>query len=485
MIPALIFLCPFMTALMVPFFHTKRSVSQILTLAALAGSFFFSLKGLSITGNGSVIHHYMGNWTPPYGIEWRLDTLSAFMSLLVSALAFIVIFATGVTVEKECTNAKIPYYTIVLLHVASLLGIILTHDLFNLFVFLEVASLTAYALVASGNDTRGNVASFRYLLIGTAGASFYLLGVGYLYAATGTLNMTDMALRLQELGISRTVFLGVTLILIGLAIKMGLFPFHGWLPDAYTHASDSASALIAPLMTKVMIYSFIRIVLWVIGRNTLTTLGIGPILTVFGTLAIVAGSIMAFMQRRFKRLLAYSSISHIGLIMLAFGLGNKTALIGAFLHILNHACMKAALFLVAATAYHRHGIDDIFDFSKLRGKMPYTMAAFCVAALSMVGIPPLAGFFGKWYILVGSLQAGKPIFAVLVVLSSLLTALYFFKVIEQTFFHRQKENVTVQEGPLALVISTGSLAIGLLILGYFAPAIFHWGFNLLVPAGVF
>jgi len=482
-IPVLIFLIPFIFSLAIPFFSKNRKACQIITTIGIGGAALVSLIGFLAVKDGSVIHYYFGGWLPPFGIEWRLDTFSALMALLITVIAAIVIAATGNSVDQEMTKGKMPYYMVVLLHISGLLGIILTHDFFNLFVFLEVASLTGYALIASGDGFRGNVASFRYLLIGTVGASFYLLGVGYLYAVTGTLNMSDMALRLAPVMESRTVFLGLVLILLGLAIKMGLFPFHGWLPDAYTYASDSAAALIAPIMTKVAIYSLIRIFFLVLGDSFIKAFSLSDILMWLGAVAVVAGSLMAFLQKDFKRMLAYSSISHIGLIVLALGLDQQLAFVGAILHIINHAVMKAALFLIAAAAYYQHKIHNIFDFSKMRGQMPYTGAAFVLAALSMIGIPPLCGFFSKWYILIGALQAGQPLMAFVIVASSLLTALYFFKVMEHGFFQKQKEEAPISEAPLPFVISTGCLALSLFILGIFAPKIVSWGMQTMTIAG--
>lgn len=480
-IPILIFLFPFLAAISLAFFRKRHSLSLAVTLFSLAGSASCALLGLLAVRGGAVIAYHFGGWTPPFGIEWRLDSLSAFMTVLIAATAFVVVAATG-TIQRKTIKTPSVYYMTVLLHVSALLGIILTHDLFNLFVFIEVSSLTAYALIAAGDDSRSKVSSFRYLLVGTVGACFYLLGIGYLYAATGTLNMSDLVERLPQVMESRSVFMGILLILMGLAIKMGLFPFHAWLPDAYTYASDPAASLIAPLVTKTAIYAFIRIFFFVFDFSTMNSSGIPLILQILGGSAVIVGAIMAFVQTDFKRMLAYSSISHIGLIVLGISLKHPVAFMGAILHILNHAVMKAGLFLVATAAYDRHKIRDIYDFAKLRGKMPFTLAAFVITALSMTGIPPLCGFFGKWYILIGAIQSGQTLAAVVIVLSSLLTALYFFKVIEQAFFQKPKESrAAVEEGSFPLVFSICTIAVGVIVLGFYAPKIFRWGMQSLIP----
>ncbi|MCB9800440.1 MAG: monovalent cation/H+ antiporter subunit D family protein [Candidatus Omnitrophica bacterium] len=480
-LPVFIFIAPFLSAFIVPFLRKSRSATQLLTATALAFSSFCSLKALCVVSHSGPIEYALGGWAPPYGIEWRLDCLNALMCFLISTIALVVILATGPSVKKEIPRSYTTYYVLVLLHLTGLLGMALTHDLFNLFVFLEVASLTGYALIASGDSRRGNVASFKYLLIGTIGASFYLLGIGYLYAATGTLNMGDMGIRIHAVIQSRSVFLGVVFVLLGLLIKMGLFPFHGWLPDAYTYASNSATALIAPLMTKVSIYVFIRIFGGIFDRTVLSHFHILPVLLAFSAIAIIGGSVMAFLQSDLKRMLAYSSISHIGLIMLALSLNDPAAWMGAILHILNHAVMKAVLFLAVAGAAHTHGVTHLQDLRTIRGRMPFTLTAVCIASLSMIGIPPLAGFFSKWYILTGAFQSGKPLFVIIVLLSGLLTALYFFKMLEQIFFQKDSGERKLAEAPLALVAWPFTLSIGLLLLGFYAPAIYAWGMQHIVP----
>ena len=482
-IPVLIFLIPFVVAGMLPVFFKSRNLSSLIACAAVAGSGFFSLQGLVRVSDGNVLQHYMGGWLPPFGIEWHLDGLSAVMALLVNAVALVVLLSTRHITRREVHRSTVPFYMIVLLHLSALLGMILTHDLFNLFVFLELASLTGYALVATGDKRRGNVASMRYLLLGTIGASFYLLGVGYLYAATGTLNMSDLALRIGQVGLSRTSMLGIFLVVLGLGIKCGLFPFHAWMPDAYTHASDTAAALIAPLTTKVILYSLIRVLFWCFDNALLAELNVFTVLLCLGSMALITGSVMAFVQTNFKRMLAYSSVAQIGLIVLALGLNEKTAFLGAALHIIHHAAMKAVLFLTAGAAFDAFKIRQIRDFSKLKTSMPWTVSAFLLAALSMIGIPPLCGFFSKWYIVVGAFRAGQPMIAAVIVGSSLLTAMYFFKVIEVTSFKKQQGEPKVVETVNSLTLGISLLAASLIFLGLAAPVIYNWGLQHLLPMG--
>lgn len=477
-----IFLAPFLGLLLVPLAGLwKKETARWIAATACAVSGYFSLVALRLTAKGEVFSYRFGGWAPPYGIEWRLDSLSSILCFLVSIIALTVILSTRQSVTEDLPGARLPFYMTSLLHLAGLFGILLTHDLFNLFVFLEVASLSGYALIASGDRLRGHVVSFRYLIIGSVGASFYLLGVGYLYAATGSLNMSDVALRLVPILHSRTVALALFFIVTGLAMKMALFPFHAWLPDAYAFASNTATALIAPLMTKVAIYALLRILFWVFPLQLLHQYELFTVFKVLGGIAILYSSLMALVQQDFKRLLAYSSLAHIGLIMLAVGIGTRFALTAAVLHILFHAVMKAGLFLSATSFADTHGVWSVDDLTKLRGRMPWSLRAMLLFSLSMIGLPPFCGFFSKWYIFLSAFRTGEIFWACAIVISGLLSALYFFRVIEKAFFEKPGSRGSEIEAPRPLLAATSLLAIAMIVLGITAPALFRWGLGVFFP----
>jgi multicomponent Na+:H+ antiporter subunit D len=313
-------------------------------------------------------------------------------------------------------------------------GIIVTGDLFNLYVFLEIFSLAGYGLIGIG-EKQAPVASFRYLIMGTVGASFYLLGIGFLYIVTGSLNMADVRNILPHIPGNPAVAAALSLIFLGMGIKMAIFPLHGWLPDAYTYAPSTSSALVAPIGTKIAAYVLIRILFFVFGVEFVSrSLPITDLIAWLSAIGILYGSVMAMAQNEMKRMLAYSSVAQIGYIGLGIGLANPLGYIGAVLHILNHAFMKGSLFLVAANLRKKTGQSDIANLdASLRKKLPWSMAAFTVAALSMIGLPPTAGFFSKWYLALGAIDRGKWVFLAVILVSSLLNAVYFFRILEKVY----------------------------------------------------
>ncbi|MEX0742510.1 MAG: proton-conducting transporter membrane subunit, partial [Phycisphaeraceae bacterium] len=356
--------------------------------------------------------------------------------------------------------------------------------LFNLFVHVEVAAISSYALVASGGRGAPR-AALRYLIIGSLGASRYLLGVGFLYAATGSLNMADVSARLAEgWPEPRLVLVGSVLILVGLGVKMGLFPLHGWMPAAYSRAPIAASALMAPLMTKVAAYALIRVMFWVFGAAYLIDdRFILEVVLWAGAAAVMLGGVIAFVQTDIRRLLAYSSVSQVGLVAVGVGLANAQGMIGSFLHIANDALMKGALFLFAGVALLRFGVRNVEDLPKLRGQAPWTGLVVVIAGLSLVGIPPLAGFFGKWYVLMGSLAAERWVIAAAVVIGSIATVGYVFKILEKMYYAPVPELAEgvepVREGPTGMVVASVVFAVGLIVLGLYNASVVDW---VIIPA---
>ena len=385
----------------------QKSIAYCLAMAALAICFIGSCSIMNSVIVGGTIHYWIGGWHPPWGIEYRIDCLNAFMLTLISFLGVTTAVYSKKSIEKELPQKFTLFWSLYMLLMTGLLGIVITGDMFNFFVLLEVTSLTGYALVAIGRG-RASFASFRYLILGTIGASFYLLGVGYLYIATGSLNMEDLRTILPSLYSSRVVLAAFVFIFIGFAIKIALFPLHSWQPDVYEYAPSAVSVIISTAMAKTFAYALIRIIFSVFTIDFINrVLPVFDIICWASALAMIAGSIFAIQQTSLKRMLAYSSIANVGYIVLAVGLAPSTSLglTPAVMHILNHAVIKGAMFMAACGFIHRYDLWDIRKFVGLSRRMPYTCLALILAALAMIGMPPGAGFVSKWYLIRAALEA--------------------------------------------------------------------------------
>jgi multicomponent Na+:H+ antiporter subunit D len=418
--------------------------------------------------NEGELRHFLGGWPPPIGIEYVLDHLSVFMVIIVTFIALIAVVYPPQAGLYHTPRRGVPVYGLLLLLFGGLVGVVVTGDLFNLFVFLEIYSLASYALITLGGD-RAVVASFRYLILGTIAGSFYLLGVGFIYFSTGTLNMADAAQLLPPLYDSPTIMAAVALIVIGMGIKLALFPLHVWLPDAHSYASPVVAAVLAAIQVEVAGYVIVRMMLTIFQPQYF--IEVLPVTTIIGWVSaagIIFGSVMAIAQKDFKRMLAYSTVAQVAYIGLGIGLANQLGLIGGLLHVLNHAFMKSCLFLVAGGVRFQTGLHAIPQFAGLGRKMPMMMAAFTVAALSMVGIPPTAGFFSKWYLILGSIDANNWVFVAVVLASSLLTAVYFFRIIEKLFAVPSSGDPAVEqarEPGARILVPILILAVGIIVLG--------------------
>ena len=472
--PILIIVVPLMTSFLIPLVGWwRKHFCYPLMIAALSISTFSSVAILKEVIEQGTLHYYLGNWDPPWGIEYVFDHLNAFVAVIVSVISLLIGISSKSMVEKEFSQKATYFYCLFLLQVTGLLGIVVTGDAFNLYVFLEIASLAGYTLIAIGEDG-APFASFNYMLYGTVGACFYLLGVGYLYIVTGSLNMADLARLLPSLYHSKVVLIAFAFFIVGVAIKMALFPLHVWLPDAYTYAPSAVSSLVAPLTTKVGAYVTIRIMYTIFAPSFIKEMvPAATILSWVAASAILFGCILALAQADLKRMLAYVLIAEVGYISLGIGLANKNALTGAILHIQNDALMMGSLFLVAGVLASKTGFRNIYQFKNLHKKMPITMAIFVVSALSVIGIPPTCGFFSKWYLLLGAIDGHQWFFVAVLLASSLFNAILFFRVIEIVYFSpsgepKQDTEAVVKgldEAPLSALIPMILLALGILLLG--------------------
>jgi multicomponent Na+:H+ antiporter subunit D len=413
-----------------------------------------------------LLTYELGGWAAPWGIEYRLDASSALVQLLIGAIAAVVLPFAGTSAALEIEpERQSGFYAAVLLLIAGLLGITATGDAFNVFVFLEISSLSSYLLIALGRDRRALTASFRYLIMGTLGATFYLIGVGLLYAMTGTLNMADLAERLPAVADTRTVHTAVAFLVVGICLKIALFPLHLWLPNAYAYAPSAVGALIAATSTKVAVYLLIRIVYTVLGVDfAFGQLALSTVLLVLAVLGMLTASAVAVNQPDARRMLAYSSVAQVGYMVLGLSLASVTGLTAALLHLMNHALMKGALFLAMGCVAYRLGGTRVADLAGLGRAMPWTMAAFVAGGLSLIGVPLTVGFISKWYLVLAALEQGMWLLVVAVVASSLLAVAYVWRVVEIAYF-RGPAREGIREAPWSLLVPTWVLVLANFWLG--------------------
>ena len=482
-LPAILFLLPLFAAISMPVVCLKhRHWSKSISLTILAAMVLVSILNLHNVVNHGEVRYVFSGWTAPLGIEWVADGLASVILVLLSVLGLLGVVFTGPTSPKALGGRIVHYYTLILLFFSALTGIVFAADFFNIFVFLEVAAISSYALIGVAGG-RALFAAFRYLILGTIGASIYLLGVSYLYAVTGTLNMADMADKLPFLLGSKALVGGLLFIFIGLGIKMALVPFHSWMPEAYAYAPDSVSPIMASLLTKIVLLAWVRIIYWVLNASiAIFDIPILQLVAVLGALAAVIGASLALAQRDIKMMFAYGGVSHIGIILIGIGQGNQTGFVGGIFYLLNDAVMQAALFFIAGVAFYQYGVRTIDDLGRVGKQAPWLTGSLIVVALGMIGLPPTGGFFGKWNIILGALEAGNYVSVAAVLLSTLLTLAYFVKLFEG-IFRQTSTGLDLQFGefPLSFKMTLGVTSAAIMLLGLFSSPIVQLLLNHALP----
>ncbi len=500
-LPAIIVTVPLLSAFVITAAGwLNKKLCFPIAIAALGVSLYCSISLLISVASGKIITYNLGGWAPPWGISYTVDPLNCLVLVAVASVAFINIIATKKNVEEEYPDKIGAFYTLYVLFATGLIGIVITGDAFNLYVLLEIAALTGYALLGMGSR-RAPLASLNYIFLGTIGACFYLLGVGYLYIATGSLNMKDLSAILPAIYHSKTILFAFIICLTGLFIKMALFPMHAWLPNAYTYASSPATSLIAPLTTKVMVYAMLRITLDVFTpQYSFGTIGISHSIVWIAIIAIIMGSLMALAQRGLKKMLSYIIVAEVGYMVGGLWLGNRAGITGSILHIINDAAMTLCLFLAVGNIIYKTKTDSFDDLKGLLKKMPLTMGAFILGGLSIIGVPPTCGFFSKWYLISGGLAAGHYAFVAALLFSSLVNVVLFFRIIEIGFFEPFKEHVSghhecitdqiagnrimIEEAPAGMVIPLVIVAGFLIFLGLMTGNIVTSIIQFAIPAGI-
>ncbi len=441
---------PLVTAFLLPIFG-KKGKSAATFLANIAT---IALLVLAIASIGQSNVYKIGKWPIPLGINLVYDGLSSLMLLVISVVSAAAMFFSIRYMEQYTAKAK--YLSLFLLMVAGMNGVVLSGDIFNLFVFLEIASLSSYALVGFGCQHEELEASFKYMVLGSIASVFILFGVALVYGNTGSLNMAYISQAIQKSGLNAGLGFALGLFITGFGLKAALVPFHAWLPDAHPSAPAPISAMLSGVLIKALgVYTLARVLFNVFG----VTIPIGWILVVLGILSMVAGAFLAIGQWDFKRLLAYSSISQLGYITLGIGLGAliiaragkditaeqlawaSLAILGGLFHLANHAVYKSLLFLTSGSVEMATGTRQLKHLGGLAEKMPVTRATCTVASASIAGIPPFSGFWSKLILVIAAIQAGFYWVAAIIVFVSLCTLIMYLKVQRYVFLGELPENL--------------------------------------------
>jgi multicomponent Na+:H+ antiporter subunit D len=424
----------------------------------------------------------LGGWAAPYGIELRFDRFAAWSLPLVLLFAIILPFSWRyVTATLEPARWPV-FYALLLLVCGGMLGFSVTGDLFNLFVFMEVTSLASYALVAVGGRGVAAWAALKYLFLGVVASLLTLFATGLLFALTGSLNFADVALRLGTVDAEGPVVLAFAALVTSFLVKAAVYPLHVWLPDAHAIAPSPVSAVLSGLVVKIGVVGLWRVLQMFGGAEAVPLAGFHMALAWLGAISIVMGAFLALFQDDLKLMLAYSTISNVGYIVLGLGLASPLALMGASVHVVNHALIKTTLFLAAGSLLHQTGFRTLSDLRGVARAMPQTSAAMAIGAISIVGLPPTAGFVCKWYIALGAFEADLAPFGFALVFGALFIFVYYVRMVNAFFFQRpvHVEVASAREPPWSMRAPVLLLAVLCLVLGFLGG----WLLTFMEPAAL-
>ena len=471
LLPVLQVVIPLLSAVGCALLKNARLVKIISAIVIFVSFSIAIILFCQIYPNG-VIKYSVGGWVVPYGIELKVNIFNATMLVLVGFVAVMSVIYGMYPNTKEVNVSTIPsFYSIFLLCFSGFLGILVSNDVFNIYVFLEISSISSYILVAMGRDKTALIAAFDYLVIGTIGATFYLIGVGFLYAITGTLNVGDLFLIVQDksLATNKAIQIGLLFIAVGLFVKAALFPFHKWLIQAYSYAPTFVSVFFSGVSTKVVIYLIIKVVYDIFKAElVLITLPFNFVFMFFAALSVIFASVFAILSDNIKRIFAYSSVAHLGYIVFAVGLNTYYGLAAAVTYIINHSLVKSALFMVIGSISYNCGSLDLKDCTNIWKNMPKIALPFVILCISLIGMPITSVFISKWYIFDATIKSNFWFGMVMLLVGSGLSVVYVWNIIEATCFKSSdKQNKKLFEIPNIMVLCIWVIAISSIILGLY------------------
>ncbi len=441
--------------------HFSERTRNTISVLTAAITFLAAAALYPFIRDGQVIEFALFEIFANLEISFRLDLLSYALLLIASFVWMLVTFYTldYMSGEHACNR----YYSVHIITLGSCLGVFMAGDLFTLFVFFELMSLMSYMLVVHEETPAALKAGYKYLIFTIVGGLALFFGIIAVFEIAGTVSFSNANLITEESPLATFAFISF---LIGFGIKAGMFPLHVWLPDAHPVAPSPASALHSGIMLKTGVYGLFRILFHIYSIDLLRETGMTFLLAALAVITILFGSAVAITQEDLKRRLAYSSIGQMGYILLGLAILNEQALIGTIFHIFSHAIMKSTLFLAAGAIIKQTGKRKITELAGIGREMPYTMVAFAFASLAMIGLPPFNGFLSKWSLSLGALDAGRPFYVIVLLLSSLMNSIYYLPILIAAFFGGEEEDIRpVREAPAKMVTSIVVLAACTVIFG--------------------
>jgi proton-translocating NADH-quinone oxidoreductase chain N len=474
--PVLLIAVPLGFAFAIPLFALFwKASTKYIPPVALAFNLIVSLELLTKVFENPVIVS-IGGWRPPFCINLVAGPVGVLFSAIIALVGFLVSIYALDYIKEGTTEG---YHTLSLLLLTGATGVVLTGDIFNLFVFFEILCISSYALVAYLRDKAGIESAVKYLIQGAVGSSLLLIGIGLLYGLFGTLNMADIAAKIDSVS-PISLFVPMVLLITGLGVEAAIFPLNAWLPDAHSSAPSSISAILSGIAIEVGLYAVVRVVFTIFGASSILLF-----LALLGVLTLLIGEICAFSQNNIKRMLAYSSIGQIGLILFALSIATSGGVTGGLFQLVSHTLAKALLFLAVGYIIYRTGSLQISEFEGVGKKMPLTCLAFTIGVFSLVGLPPFIGFPSKFLIVQAALATKETIFIMLIGLALLGTVIevaYFFRVIQAMYFkgeegkpqaqniafrHPNKPNVGTREAPVAALIPIFVFVVLIVVFGIY------------------
>jgi proton-translocating NADH-quinone oxidoreductase chain N len=416
-----------------------------------------------VAETGTIVETIAG-WSAPFGINLVFSPFTGFLASMMTAMAFI-IWIYSYRFKKVDSEPAQRFYILQMMLVTGTIGIVLTGDIFNFFVFMEITAISAYALTAFYRHRDGAEAGFKYLLIGSFASTFILLAIVLLYSQVGTLNMAEIAQRMHTVPMPMKVSI-LILFLVGLGIEAEMFPLNGWAPDAYSQAPVPVGVTFAALVVKAGVYGLIRVVYTLFDIPS-----VGEFLIIMGAVTLVISEVAALKQTNIKRMLAYSSIGQMGVVLIAFGIGTTEAVFGALFLMFNHAIIKGLLFMSGSYLVYNNPEKEIKYLSGYGMKMPVISLFFSLGALAIVGLPPFAGFWSKLYILMSAADSSLYGLIALILAVSIIEIVYYFRVVGRLYFGKPAEGSIMHKATPGGIIAMSILSITILVVGFYPDII--------------